>query len=62
MGGVAILNTNEYISGMEQILKAKFRDDNGTNHLYFRTLENPEAEQLQLFHLNCVNILRNGQT
>ena len=51
MGGVAILNTNEYISGMEQILKAKFRDENGTNHLYFRTLENPEAEQLQFNHL-----------
>lgn len=62
MGGVAILNTNEYISGMEQLLQAEFRDENGTNHLYFRTLETFEADQLQFNHLEELKeVVRKGK-
>ena len=62
MGGVAILNTPEYISGMEQLLKAEFKDENGTNHLYFRTLEAVEADQLQFNHLEELkDIVRKGR-
>jgi hypothetical protein len=46
-GGIAVMDTEDYIKGMEIILDAKHRDEHGVDYNYFVPLEHFEGDQHQ---------------